>query len=71
MDYWIAMTVIDAEEIKKSSKAASVHAYDKKSRKDFYSDLNKNAKLVEKDKIGDAMSTQEAAMQLANAMMGK
>ena len=71
VDYWLAMTVIDSDEIIKQSQASSVHAYDKRSRKDYYKELNKNMKLVEKDIFSETMNTQEAAMQLAQSMLGK
>lgn len=71
VDYWIAMSVIESDELIKSSQAASMHAFSKKGRKDYYSELNKNMKLVEKEKTGETVSTQDAALQLANAMIGR
>lgn len=71
MDYWIAMTVIESDELIKKSQASSLHAFDKKSRKEYFNELNKNMKLVEKPETSENVSTQDAALQIAKAMMGR
>jgi hypothetical protein len=71
VDYWLAITVLEGQELKQLATATTVHAMSKKGRTDYFKDIDKSTKLVFSKDDGKILSVEEAAKQLGAMLHGR